>query len=448
MTIAYGLEHAAAAVPAALKDANVGVLFNQASVDCRFRYAADVLAEVASLRIRALFSPQHGLWGEEQANMIETPHGRFLIAPSGSAENSGTAELRSSKWDVRPSRTPSLALGAMVDVPLYSLYSEARKPTPAMLDGLDAFVIDLQDVGTRIYTYIWTVTHCLEACAERGLPVVLLDRPNPLGGVIAEGSVLDPAFTSFVGRAPIPMRHALTIGELAVHLNDVMGIHADLTVVPLQGWRREMLWPDTGRAWLPPSPNLPTFASALVYPGQVLLEGTNLSEGRGTTTPFEVMGAPFIDPFRLADCLAEQQLPGVVFRPVKFRPTFDKWAGESCGGIFLHVTDARAFRPYRTTLAILSAVKALWPREFAWRPPPYEYETVKMPIDILSGSSKLREWIDGVQVAAAPPEELLGAAECTGWFGRVTAREYESLTSSHGTDSQFVQAVWTSAPTS
>jgi uncharacterized protein YbbC (DUF1343 family) len=313
------------------------------------------------------------LWGEEQANMMETPHGRYPLVPG---------------------------------VPLYSLYSDTRRPTAEMLTGLEAFVIDLQDVGTRIYTYIWTVTYCLEACAERQLPVVLLDRPNPLGGVVVEGPRLDPAFASFVGRAPIPMRHGRTIGELAAQLNESMGIHADLTVVPVQGWQREQLWPATGRAWVPPSPNLPTFASALVYPGQVLLEGTHLSEGRGTTTPFEVAGAPYIDPFRLADCLREFSLPGVVFRPVRFRPTFDKWQGESCGGVYFHVTDPQSFRPYRTTLHVLSAIRGLWPREFQWRPPPYEYETVQQPIDILSGSSLLREWLNGLRKPQPPPDWL------------------------------------------
>lgn len=363
------------------------------------------------MQVAALFSPQHGVWGEEQANMIETPHGRHPRFPR---------------------------------VPLYSLYSETRRPTPEMLQGLDAFVIDLPDVGTRIYTYIWTVTHCLEACAEQGLPVVILDRPNPLGGEIVEGPPLDPAFASFVGRAPLPMRHGLTIGELALHLNDTMGIGADLTVVPLQNWRRDMLWPETGLPWVPLSPNLPTFASALVYPGQVLLEGTNLSEGRGTTTPFEIVGAPFVDGFRLTEALSlesslqaagalESSLQaveprmqpegctptGVIFRPIRFRPTFDKWAGESCGGVMLHVTEPRVFRPYRTTLQLLAAIKRLWPHEFAWCPPPYEYETQKMPIDILSGSYRLREWIDGGPADVELLPELIADGAASDWWRQV-----------------------------
>jgi uncharacterized protein YbbC (DUF1343 family) len=376
--IVLGLEACAESPPACLHGARIGLLFNQASVDSHFRYACDVLAAAGSMQIAALFSPQHGLWGEEQANMIETPHGRHPRFP---------------------------------DLPLYSLYSNTRRPTPEMLRGLDTFVIDLADVGTRIYTYIWTVTHCLEACAEQGMPVVILDRPNPLGGEIVEGPVLDPQFASFVGRAPVPMRHRLTIGELALHLNEAMAIGAELQVVPLKGWRRDMLWPDTGLPWVPPSPNLPTFTSALVYPGQVLLEGTNLSEGRGTTTPFEVVGAPFVDGFRLVEALSFEsslQAAGVIFRPIRFRPTFDKWAGESCGGVMLHVTDPHVFRPYRTTLLLLASIKQLWSHEFAWRPPPYEYETKKMPIDILSGSSRLREWIDAGAVDGEPPADLIG----------------------------------------
>jgi uncharacterized protein YbbC (DUF1343 family) len=379
--VAPGLTACVAAPPAALRRGRVGLLFNQASVDAQFRSACDVHAAAGACTIAALFSPQHGLWGEEQANMIETPHGRHPRFPG---------------------------------VPLYSLYSETRRPAREMLKGLDDFVIDLPDVGTRIYTYIWTLTHCLEACVESGLPVVLLDRPNPLGGTTVAGPLLDPGYESFVGRFPIPMRHGLTIGELAAYLNTAMGIGAELTVVPVQGWRRDMLWPETGLPWVPPSPNLPTFASALVYPGQVLLEGTNLSEGRGTTTPFEVCGAPFVDPFRLAGELEERSLPGVVFRPLRYRPTFDKWSGESCGGVMLHVTDPRDFRPYWTTLCLLAVVKRLWPREFAWRPPPYEYESVKPPIDILSGSSRLREWIDA-GAEGTVPEELVGDAAAAAW---------------------------------
>lgn len=346
--------------PIELSRAAFGLLANQASTDGKFVYAWDLLAARFPGRLRALFSPQHGLWGEQQANMIETP--------DAFDERSG--------------------------LPIYSLYSEIRRPSAEQLAGLDALVVDLQDVGTRVYTFVWTISYCLEACAELGIPVWILDRPNPLGGIV-EGPRLDVDYTSFVGRASIPMRHGLTLAELTRFVNAGLRIGADVRVVPMRGWTRTMRFPASARPWIPPSPNLPTLESVALYPGQVLLEGTNLSEGRGTTTPFEVVGAPFIDPERLREEAARFSLPGVAFRPVRFRPTFDKWADQSCGGVFIHVTDPKTFRPYRTTVALLHCVRRLWPTEFRWIEPPYEYETERMPIDILTGSSALREFFDG-----------------------------------------------------
>jgi len=371
--VELGLERCLVAPPSALEDGRFGLLMNRASVDRELRYACDLLAEAFPGRLAALFSPQHGLWGEQQANMIETPHG----------------------WHTR------------LGVPIHSLYSATRRPSKAMLADLDCFVIDLQDVGTRVYTFVWTVLHCLQACAEQGLPVVLLDRPNPLGGEAVEGPLLEPNFRSFVGEACIPMRHGLTIGELANWLNAELQVGANLTVVPLVGWRRHMLFGELNRAWILPSPNLPTLESTLVYPGQVLLEGTNLSEGRGTTIPFQVSGAPFVDPYLLADAVGAFELPGVRCLPMRFVPTFDKWRGQSCGGISLHVADKRAFQPYRTTLAILASCLRLWPAEFAWLPPPYEYETRLSPIDIISGSSRLREVLKpGTHIGPSAVAEL------------------------------------------
>jgi uncharacterized protein YbbC (DUF1343 family) len=347
--------------PKLFRSARFGLLMNQASVTADWRYACDALAERFSGRLAAVFSPQHGLWSEQQANMIESPH------------------------------TNHPRLG----VPVCSLYSETRKPTAEMLRGLDAFVVDLQDVGTRVYTFIWTVSHCLEACAEAKIPVLILDRPNPIGGELVEGALLEPEFRSFVGRASIPMRHGLTIGELALVVNEQLGFGADLSVVPLRGWNRHQWFDDLDRHWILPSPNLPRVESCVVYPGQVLLEGTNLSEGRGTTRPFEVVGAPFIDAEQFRDALAEYELPGIRFLPIRFVPTFDKWQGQSCGGVSLHVTDRATFRPLRTTVALLAAARQLYPDDFAWLPPPYEYETVKMPIDILFGDARLRTLLDG-----------------------------------------------------
>jgi len=245
----------------------------------------------------------------------------------------------------------------------------------------------------------------------------VLDRPNPLGGRRAEGPRLQMPYASFIGRAPVPMAHALTLGEMARYLNDCMGIGASVEVVPMTGWRREMTYRDTGRPWIPTSPNLPRLEGVDVYPGMVLVEGTNLSEGRGTTTPFEIVGAPFVDPDALADALGQWDLPGVTYRPLAFRPTFQKWQGRACGGVFLHVVDDRAFRPYRSAVVLLACAGQLWPEAFEWLSPPYEYETEKMPIDVLSGGRDLREGID----AGLTPTLLdeLTALDEDGWWSEV-----------------------------
>lgn len=362
-----GLEVCLENPPALLGGARFGLLLNQASVNGQLRYSCDVLAERFPGQLAALFSPQHGLWGEQQANMIESPHGRY--EPLG--------------------------------LPIFSLYSETRRPTAEMLSNLDCLVIDLQDVGTRVYTFVWTMRNCLQACAERNIPVVILDRPNPLGGDIAEGPLLEPGFESFVGLASIPLRHGLTMAELALLMNHEQRLGARIDIVRMEGWQRQHLWSDTGRAWLPTSPNMPRFETTLVYPGQVLLEGTNLSEGRGTTLPFEICGAPFLDPFRLANELEAFDFPGLKPRPIRFVPTFDKWCGQSCGGVAWQVIDPRAARSVPATVAFLAAAQRLAPTDFAWLSPPYEYETVKPPIDILWGSSQLRErFAEGVRSAA------------------------------------------------
>ena len=358
--VTVGLEVCLASPPPWAPSARLGLLMNQASVDAGFVYAHQRLAERFPGQLVALFSPQHGLWSEDQDNMIETSHGR----------------------------DPHLGL------PVYSLYADTRRPSTVMLAGLDVLLVDLQDVGTRVYTYVWTLTHCLEACAEAGVAVVVLDRPNPLGGDWVEGPRLESGYTSFIGRHTIPMAHGLTIGEMALYLNESMGIGAELRVVPVQGWRRGVRYADTGRVWVPSSPNLPRTEGVDVYPGAVLLEGTTLSEGRGTTTPFEVTGAPWIKPRPLVEALAEWSLPGVVFRPICFRPTFQKWQDRVCGGVYVHATDLGVFRPYRTFAVLLGCVRSLWPDQFEWLRPPYEYEYEKMPIDILSGSPALREAVD------------------------------------------------------
>jgi uncharacterized protein YbbC (DUF1343 family) len=357
--VTIGLEGFLARPPRALGAARLGLLCNQASVDARLRHARDLVAGKVGRRLAALFSPQHGIFGEKQDNMIESAHGR------------------------------DPALG----VPVYSLYADVRRPTVAMFAGIDALLIDLQDVGCRVYTFITTLLYCLEEAARHGKKIVVLDRPNPIGGA-AEGNLLDPALLSFVGAHRLPMRHGLTLGELARLFVAERGIDADLTVIRMRGWRRGMHFADTGLPWVLPSPNMPTPETAEVYPGQVLLEGTLLSEGRGTTRPFELCGAPWIDPEPLCAALRRRRLPGAVFREAWFQPTFQKWSGQVCGGLQIHVADPRSYRPYRTTLALLAEIRRLWPEADLWRPPPYEYETVRLPIDLLTGDARIREGLE------------------------------------------------------
>jgi uncharacterized protein YbbC (DUF1343 family) len=338
----------------------VGLVCNPASIDGRLTHTADRLHADPDVTLAALFGPQHGFRSDLQDNMIETPHGQ----------------------DRRR------------QVPVFSLYSDTREPTADMLTGLDLLVIDLQDVGTRVYTYIYTMANCLRAAARHGLPVVVCDRPNPIGGDQVEGASLQTAWSSFVGQYPIPMRHGMTIGELARLFNQAFGIGATLDVVPLDGWGRSMYFDETELPWVIPSPNLPTLDSAIVYPGTVLIEGTNLSEGRGTTRPFELIGAPWIDGERLAAALNASGLPGCHFRPVFFEPTFQKHARQTCGGCQIHVTDRRTFQPLRAAVELIDEFRREDPARFAWREPPYEYEHEKEPIDILYGSDRLRRTLD------------------------------------------------------
>ena len=366
---------------AVLAGQRVGLLVHPASMDRNLRHTAQICHATARVDLSCLFGPQHGLHGETQDNMVE--------------------------WE--GFSHPATGL------PVHSLYGATRKPTPDMLQGIDTLVVDLQDVGSRYYTFIWTLLLCLEACAETGKRVVVLDRPNPLGGVQREGNVLDREFPSFVGLAPLPMRHGLTMGELAVWFRSFFGLDVSLEVVWLRGWQRSLWFDETGLPWVMPSPNMPTLQTAWVYPGFCLLEGTELSEGRGTTRPFEIFGAPYIDPERLVARLGAWNLPGVVFRPLHFEPTFQKHAGHICGGAQLHVTDRESFRPVLTAVAVLCGVCELWPAEFRWQQPPYEYEQEKLPIDILAGGSGLRHSVEAErspwEIVAEWAEELTAFAE-------------------------------------
>jgi uncharacterized protein YbbC (DUF1343 family) len=358
MRIALGSERLLAS--SRLDGQRVGIVCNPASVDHEFVHIVDRLAAHSGARLRAIFGPQHGFRSDVQENMIESGHSHDAVRR----------------------------------VPVYSLYSETRQPTGEMLKDLDVLVIDLQDVGTRIYTYIYTMAYCLMAAKKQGLRVIVCDRPNPIGGTSVEGPLLEPGFESFVGLYPIPMRHGMTIGELARLFNQHFGIGAALEVSEMAGWRRGMYHDDAGAPWVMPSPNMPTLDTAIVYPGTVLFEGTNVSEGRGTTRPFELVGAPWVAADTFAADLNRRAIAGVVFRPAVFEPTFHKHAKETCGGCQLHVTDRHAFRPVLAAVLLTEAFRRASRERFRWRDPPYEYEHQKLPIDILAGSAALREQID------------------------------------------------------
>ncbi len=346
-----------------LRGQRIGVVSNPASVDHDLRHIVDLVTADDAIHVTALFGPQHGFRSDVQDNMIETPHAEF-----------GTA--------------------AKKKVPLYSLYSDTREPTADMLHGIDTLVIDLQDVGTRIYTYAYTMANCMRACRRHGIKVIVCDRPNPIGGLEVEGITLEPGCESFVGLFPIPTRHGMTIGELARLFNQQFGIGADLEVSPMDGWTRTMFWNDTGLPWVMPSPNIPTLDSAIVFPGTVHIEGTKASEGRGTTRPFELVGAPWIRAEQFAAALNARELPGAHFRPVVFEPTFQKHARVACGGCQIHVLDRRTFKPVLTGMAVIDEMRAADPASFAWKPPPYEYEQKKQPIDVIAGATWFREAID------------------------------------------------------
>jgi uncharacterized protein YbbC (DUF1343 family) len=343
-----------------LAGARIGIVCNHASINGDFIHVIDRAATAEGVTLAAIFGPQHGFRSDVQDNMVETPH----------------------RDDPRRR------------VPVYSLYSETREPTADMLRGLDVLVVDLQDIGARIYTYIYTMANCLRAAGRHGVKVVVCDRPNPIGGEAVEGATLVRGWESFVGLFPIPMRHGMTIGELAKLFNDAFGLGAPLDIAAMEGWTREMYADAAAQPWVMPSPNMPTLDTAIVYPGTVLFEGTMLSEGRGTTRPFELVGAPWIDAERFAAAMNTLELPGVYFRPAGFEPTFQKHAKEPCGGCQIHVLDRNAFRPVMTGVALIDMFRRVEPGKFGWRQPPYEYEHDKMPIDILAGSDLLRRQIE------------------------------------------------------
>ena len=379
--IRIGVEQLALAPPAEFQGRRLALLCNQASTDRSFRHSRDLVMQLFPGQLTCLFSPQHGFFSEKQDNMVESGHTR----------DSATG------------------------MPVFSLYAKHRRPDPALFESFDILLVDLVDVGTRVYTFAWTIVYCLQVAAETGRKVVVLDRPNPLGGNLLEGNLLKDEWSSFVGLYGLPMRHGLTLGELALLCNRELKIGADLEVIRMEGWQRRMFFPDTGFPWVFPSPNMPSPATALVYPGQVIWEGTNVSEGRGTTLPFELVGAPFIRPGEVHDFLARTGLPGCVMRPLVFEPTSGKWAGRPCRGFQVHVTDRTSFRPYRTGLALLQALLTLYPDEFAYKDPPYEYEFERLPLDLILGDRQVRlaleEGADILELERSWQQELAGFEE-------------------------------------
>ncbi|HXG10139.1 MAG TPA: DUF1343 domain-containing protein [Gemmataceae bacterium] len=370
-----GLEVLCAQSFAPLRGLQVGLVTHPAAVDSQFCHAAELLAQAPAVRLAVLFGPEHGLLGEAQ-DLVGVGHGQ----------------------------DPSSGLR------VYSLYGDtvdSLRPTDEQLRGLDALVIDLQDVGSRYYTFQATMLFCLEAAARRKMLTVVLDRPNPLGGVAVEGPLLQPGYESFVGPHPVVTRHGMTLGELARLYQAERGLSGELQVIACEGWRRDLDFDQTGLPWVLPSPNMPTVETAFVYPGQCLLEGTNLSEGRGTTRPFELCGAPGVDAIRLRRRLHDEGLPGVAFRPVWFRPTFHKFAGRTCGGVQIHVTDREAFQPVRTGLAVLAALREESGGSFDWRREPYEFVADRLAIDLLFGSDRERRALE----AGRPPAEIARAWE-------------------------------------
>src|SRR6266513_2197608 len=353
MAVLLPLDYLDQVWPKKLRGARIGALLHPASVSSTLEHASRVLERHNNdlFRLAAFFGPQHGFLGQTQDNMAE--------------------------W--KSYEDPRLR------IPVYSLYGEHREPTPEMLEDIDVLLVDLQDVGARYYTFIWTMYLCMRACEQRGVAVVLLDRPNPINGVTTEGPMLNANYKSFVGMHPIPVRHGRTIGELAQQFRDEAFPKCRLQILPMKNWAREMWFDQTGLPWVMPSPNMPTLDTATVYPGMCLLEGTNISEGRGTTRPFEIFGAPFIEAEKFCSGLNELKLPGVFFRENYFQTTFQKFAGELCGGAQIYVLDRDEFRPFLAGVEIIKHIRKTCPEQFQWKKPPYEYEWKRLPIEVLIG---------------------------------------------------------------
>lgn len=376
--VQLGLEKLLEESQALTGNARIGLICNQASVDHSYRHAADLLHEHPDIDVRALFGPQHGIRGDVQDNMIETEH----------------------------------SIDRKTGLPVHSLYSETREPTDAMLQDIDTLIFDMQDVGCRIYTFVYTLANCMRAAQRLGKRVVVCDRPNPINGVAMAGNILEPEYASFVGQFPLPTRHGMTVGELAQMFDQYFNIACDLEIIPMEGWRRELWHDETDAPWVLPSPNMPTLDSATVFPGTVHFEGTQVSEGRGTTKPFELIGAPYIDECAYAENLNRLGLPGVYFRSCVFQPTFQKQAGVSCGGVQIHVLDRDVFEPWFAGIAMAKFAHDMYPSDFRWKVPPYEYVYDKNPFDVISGTAKIREAFEkGTELGVIEDETKAPLAE-------------------------------------
>lgn len=358
--IVLGIESLLSSKTKLIEGKKIGVVCNQSSVLHNFQHIIDCLHQTKECSLTTLFGPQHGIRGEVQDNMVETPH----------------------------------TLDRKTGLRTFSLYSDTREPTSDMLSEIDTLVFDIQDIGCRVYTFIYTMANCMHSAKKHGLRVIVCDRPNPINGEDIEGSLLDKGFASFVGQFPIPMRHGMTIGELALLFNQHFGINCDLHVVKMSGWHRDFWIDDTDAPWVIPSPNIPTSETARVFPGTVHLEGTQLSEGRGTTKPFEIVGSPYIQAEKLAKHLNDLRLPGVYFRECSFQPTFQKHKGKFCEGVQLHILDRNTFKPVLTGVAVMKTVITLYPNRFEWKQPPYEYVYDKLPIDVIAGGDTLRKSLE------------------------------------------------------
>ncbi|WP_449621814.1 exo-beta-N-acetylmuramidase NamZ family protein [Robertmurraya sp. Marseille-Q9965] len=352
-----------------IKDKRVGLITNPTGVDRNVASIVDLLFNHPDVNLTALYGPEHGVRGSAQA-------GEYVEQYTD--EKTG--------------------------LPVYSLYGQTKKPTPEMLSNVDVLLFDIQDVGARFYTYIYTMALAMEAAKENNIPIIVLDRPNPIGGTKVEGPVLEDKYSSFIGEYPIPVRHGMTVGELAKLFNREFGIGADLTVVKMEGWKRNTYYDETSLEWVLPSPNMPTLETALVYPGAALIEGTNVSEGRGTTKPFELIGAPFINSDDLASALNSYKLPGVTFRAASFIPTFSKHANVLSHGIQIHVTDRNSFKPFETGLYIVKTIHDMYPNDFQFRTPSSEGISF---FDNLVGNGSIRADIE----AGKSVEEMKAARQ-------------------------------------